>query len=176
MVIDWPTEIVRIVYWKQIIADNDDLNALPWHLPRAAASAESISSAEQVAGIAFSEQYKSFLSFADGWRGFCVVTDLFGTIDFIGGKSRLVRESPELLDYLEAKNIGGADVAVIGASDLDVDIFIHISEKSKILPGGVIWFAGEEVDRYECFFDFFTAMVNYNARVAKKFLEERPLF
>jgi len=168
MTIDWKAEIARIVYWKQIAADHDTKRALPWHLPRVGAKLEDIASAENAITTSFPQQFKEFLSYADGWQGFYVLTDLFGTKEFLDGQSRSVRQRPELVAFLEAKNLNETEVVPIGASDLDLDVFLLFSQNSKMLPGGVLWFANEEVDRYESFAEFFSAMVNYNARIAKK--------
>ncbi|WP_202799130.1 hypothetical protein, partial [Xanthomonas oryzae] len=56
----------------------------------------------------------------------------------------------------------------VGASETDLDVFLHFSPMAKILPGGFLWFANEEVDRFGSFADFFAAMVNYNARIAQR--------
>ncbi|WP_211473824.1 SMI1/KNR4 family protein [Collimonas humicola] len=171
MTTDWKSEIARIVYWKQIAADHDKKKALPWHLPRVGAKPENIASAEKIIGTSFSHQFKEFLGYADGWQGFHVLTDLFGTKEFIDGKSNLVLKRPELAAFLDTNNLSDAEVISIGASDFDLDVFLHFSPSSKMLPGGVLWFANEEVDRYESFAEFFTAMVNYNARIAQKMAE-----
>jgi hypothetical protein len=51
---------------------------------------------------------------------------------------------------------------------------ICVSPASRTLPGGVVWFVNEEVDRYESFGEFFGSMVNYNAIIAKKLSSKRP--
>ena len=171
MTIDWKAEIARIVYWKQITAEHDAKKALPWHLPRVGATEGGISLAENAVGMSFPQQFKEFLGYADGWQGFYVLTDLFGTKEFVEGRYKSVGQRPELISFLEAKNLTGAEVIPIGASDFDLDIFLLFTDDSKMLPGGVLWFANEEVDRYESFADFFSAMVNYNARIARQLSE-----
>ena len=168
MTIDWKIEIARIAYWKQVAADHDTKKALPWHLPRVGAKPKSILLAENAVGISFPQQFKEFLGYADGWQGFHVLTDLFGTNDFLEGRSKSVRQRPELASFLEARDLSETEVVPIGASDFDLDVFLLFSNDSKMLPGGVLWFANEEVDRYGSFADFFSAMVNYNAKIAQK--------
>jgi|ERR1043166_4861746 hypothetical protein len=168
MTTDWKTEIARIIYWKQIAADHDKDGALPWHLPRVGARSEDISRAEQAVGVPFSQQFKEFLTFADGWQGFHVATDLFGTREFLDGRSTAELQGPELVEFLADNDLTKTEVVVIGASNFDADVFLHISPESRILPGGVLWYAHEEIDRYETFAEFFAAMVNYNARIAQK--------
>jgi hypothetical protein len=171
MTIGWAAEISRISYWKQIAADHDKAKALPWHLPRVGAKPESIALAEKAVGASFSIEFKEFLGYANGWQGFHLLTDLFGTKEFLEGKSQSVLRRPELAAFLEANDLHEVDVFSIGSSDLDLDVFLHFSPNSKILPKGVLWFANEEVDRYASFPEFFSAMVNYNARIAQKMMD-----
>lgn len=168
MIADWKAEISRIVYWKQLAADHDKKKALPWHLPRVGAKSETVALTEKEVGTPFPESFKEFLGCADGWLGFYVLTDLFGSKDFLEGRSRRVLQRPELAAFLEANNLGENEVIPIGASDFDLDVFLLFPENSKFLPGGVLWFANEEVARYESFAEFLSTMVNYNARIAQK--------
>jgi SMI1/KNR4 family protein SUKH-1 len=170
---DWKAEISRIVHWKQISAENDKLKALPWHLPKVGASEEDVAHAEAFMGTKFSSELKEFLTLANGWKGFHVLTDLFGTDDFLSGRAHEVLRRPELAEFITAQGWSRGEATPIGASDLDLDVFLHISPESSVLPGGVVWFASEEVDRYLTFHDFLSAMVNYNARVANKLAQRR---
>lgn len=165
---DWKVEISRIVYWKQIAADHDKQKLLPWHFPRVGATPENIAMAEQVVGTKFSQQFKDFLSCADGWQGFYILTNLFGTKEFLEGKSKAVLKRPELATFLEANHLQESEVVPIGASDFELDVFLNFSQDSKLLPGGILWFANEEVERFESFAEFLSAMVNYNAKIAQK--------
>ena len=121
MINDWKVEISRIVYWKQIAADHDKMRSLPWHLPRVGAKTENIEQAERIVGTDFSQQYKDFLGCADGWQGFHILTDLFGTKEFLEGKSKLVLQRPELAAFLEANHLHEAEVVPIGASDFELE-------------------------------------------------------
>jgi hypothetical protein len=166
--IDWKAEISRIVYWKQMIAENDRLNAYPWHLPRVGATHEDIALAEKAVGLSFSPQYEEFLRYANGWQAFVIAVDLFGTKDFLDGRSKKVMQREEISTFVKKHGFDSNDFVAIGASETDLDVFLHFSPSAKTLSGGVLWFANEEVDRYESFADFFSAMVNYNARIADR--------
>ena len=166
--IDMKAEIARIAYWKQVAAEHDVLGAFPWHLPRIAATQEQINLAESRAGAQLSVQFKEFLGYANGWKGFCVSTDLFGTEELISGKSQEFLQREDLVDFLREIQVNASEVVVIGASGLDLDVFLLFPDSSHFLPGGVLWFASEEIDRYESFGDFLAAMVNYNARNAQR--------
>ncbi len=170
--IDWKLEIVRVVYWKQIAHQHDPEHTLPWHFPEVAARPDRIAAAEQAAGASFPGQYKEFLGFADGWKGFHVNTDLFGTGDFLDGRSLRVLRRPDVQSFI--RKAGLERVIPVGASDVDSDVFLLALDTSKVLPGGVVWFGDDEVDRYQSFHEFFASMVNYNAYIAKKMQEEHP--
>ena len=161
-------DIVRIAHWKQLAADHDKKGVLRWHLPNVAASSERIARAESAAGMIFSSDYRDFLACANGWRGFHVAVDLFGTEDFLAGRAAKVMQTPELADFVAASGWRRGEIIPIGASDRGLDVFLHVSPSSSKLPGGVVWYASEEVDRYGTFRDFLAAMVNYSARIAKK--------
>src|SRR6266581_4706231 len=148
---DWRAEISRIVHWKQISAEHDKLKALPWHLPKAGASEEQIARAESFLGTKFSPELKEFLTFANGWEGFHVLIDLFGTNDFLSGRAHQVLRRPELAEFIVNQGWSPGEATPIGASNFDLDVFLHISPDSSVLPGGVVWFASEEVDRYNAF-------------------------
>ena len=168
MSVDWKADIVRIAYWKQVAAEHDALRALPWHLPAVGASEAEISAAQDGAGVQFAPEFKDFLRHADGWRGFYVLTDLFGTSDFSAGRSQLALNREDVAEFLASKSIREQEAYVLGASELDLDVFIGLSPHAATLPGGVIWMAGVEVERYSSFSCFLASMVNHNARIAKQ--------
>jgi cell wall assembly regulator SMI1 len=170
--IDWKADIARVAYWKQLAADHDKLNAMPWKLPRVGAKCEAIAEAERELGHRLPAQYRQFLEFADGWQGFFVTTDLFGTDDFILHRHQAVMQNLEVQAYIAANTWRPEEVTPIGATDFDLDKFLLIADSAKVLPGGVAWFTGQEVDRYPSFHDFFAAMVNYNARLANQLVRE----
>lgn len=163
---DWKTAIATLVQCKQRIADRDRLDALPWHLPAVAASDDRIADAERAAGFAFPSAYRRFLAHADGWRGFYVLVDLFGTADIVDGGARDVLVRPEVASFV--RTIGSDQVIAIGASEQETDVFLLVGPDSAALPGGVIWWADEEIDRFDDFAAFFTAMIAYNERVAER--------
>jgi hypothetical protein len=170
---DWKASIAKVAHWKQIANENDKLGAFPWHLPRVAASKAMIAQAEAHVGISFSPPYREFLSLADGWRGFFVSTDLFGTEDFLSGRAIEVRNRLDVREYISGARLNDRDLVPIGASDVDMDVFLLISETATQNSGEVIWLAGSEVDRYLDFQEFFEAMINYNARLAQRLISQR---
>lgn len=67
--------------------EHDELGAFPWNLPKLAANKYRIAQAETSMGMSFSAPYMEFLNLANGWNGFIVSTDLFGTEEFINGRA-----------------------------------------------------------------------------------------
>ena len=173
MASDLKSDIARIVHWKQVAAGHDKLHALKWHLPCVGATVEQIARAERLTGTTFSEDYKEFLSCADGWNGFYILVDLFGTRDFSAGRATDIMKRPELRKFFQDEGWINQNVVPIGGSDAELDVFLLMSPTSPVLPGGVVWWANEEIDRYPSFRDFFGAMVNYNAQVAHKIAQQR---
>ena len=119
-------------------------------------------------GRSFPAAYREFLSLADGWKGFIVSTDLFGTEDFLNGRALEVRNRPDVREYIHTLGLQEEAVIPIGASGTDMDVFILVLEDTPSDAGEVLWLAGSEVERYQDFREFFEAMVNYNAELAQK--------
>ncbi|THJ31015.1 SMI1/KNR4 family protein [Lampropedia aestuarii] len=81
---DWKKEIAISHLIKQGIAEID-VNGL-WlnTLPEVAASDEQLRNLEAYLGYELNYQYRSFLSYANGWRAFSGYIDIFGVDDFFG--------------------------------------------------------------------------------------------
>lgn len=170
---NWPVLISKVIYHKQIAAEHDKKGILPWHLPRVAAPLATIEKIEITSGIVLSKEYKEFLAHADGWPGFHITTDLFGSDDFAKGRHRrAIQTRPGISQLLAEQGINIERVCAIGASDEDIDAFVLVSSDGGPLAGRVLWLATQEVDRYEGFKDFFLAMIEYNARIAKRMKEK----
>lgn len=162
------SEIARIVHWKQIAAQHDARGALPWHLPEVGASLEAVSKIESKLGLKFSDDYRRFLTLADGWKAFYVFIDLFGTRDFLSERVQEVAQRPEVKSYFRDLGLSQQHVTPIGGSELEIDVFLHVTPNSPVLPGAVLWWAGDEIDRYESFSLFLGAMALYNEQIARK--------
>lgn len=160
-------DIARIAYWKQIMAEHDPVKALPWHLPRVGATAAEIEQAERAVGR-LPVDYREFLRLVNGWQAFHVLTDLFGVDDLVRLGRSTIAERPELQAFIAEGGWQADEVIAIGASSLDVDVFLLVLDAAAELPGGVVWFAHEEVDRFASFRDFLASMVNYSARIAEQ--------
>lgn len=161
---DWPTQISRMAYVKCKINEADIQNIWPYHLPEVAATKIQLLEVEQCLEKFADPLYFNFLSYANGWKGIYQYVDLFGTVDLI--VSPLMSYAKGLLDaiedsYFDQKNIARNSVLPIATTLIDKDLFV-IGAKGTSIEGQVIWLAGEEIDRFPNFEQFFLAMVDYN--------------
>lgn len=160
---NWQEEILKLVMIKQVLGELDTHRVWPHHLPSVAASTKSIANAESRLGHALDTQYSDFLRHADGWMGFYQTVDLFGTADLMD--SPKMRHAYSLFSVMgEALNASGFrsnELLPIGVTTLDRDLFA-MPRPSNAHAGSVIWFSGQEVDRFPSFEYFFLAMMDYN--------------
>ena len=175
MIQDWKQQIAVAWLVRQEMMGVDTQKLWPYHLPEVAAADEQLLEAEQHLGHSIDPRYKAFLKCANGWPAFYQAVDLFGTDDLIYGSRK---ENGEfilsLLDEAVVKKSGikREDLLPIAATNLDRDLFV-ITRPTSNSPGIVIWFAGEEIDRFPNFDEFFLAMVEYNRIAVKRFKEQR---
>ncbi|MHA6194732.1 SMI1/KNR4 family protein [Pseudomonas wadenswilerensis] len=170
---NWPEEIVKLVIVKQALAEVDSASLFPFYLPGVAAGESSISAVEKNFEKALDSKYAGFLRYANGWRGFFQTVDLFGTDDLLGSEKMLAAQ--EMLTYIDDSVIFSAgfsrrELLPIAASASDKDLFV-IAKPDSASPGEVLWLAGDLVDRFEDFDEFFLSMVDYN-RADVDFLRE----
>ncbi len=155
MSIDWKLEISKLVYVKQVIADLDKQKLWPHHLPRVAASNEDVARLENKIQRKVPSEYLEFLKFANGWPGFYQHVDLFGTDDYFN--EDLMAYADEIFEQTPFGNDRTEDLLVIATTRHDIDLFCL-----NLDSGEVLWFAGEEIERFENFDEFFLAMEDYN--------------
>lgn len=161
MSIDWKKEISILVYVKQVISDLDINHLWQYHLPAVATTKEEIKKLEEYLGFQLDSKYVEFLLYANGWKSFYQSVDLFGTYDLLGSES--MQNARRMLNSIDdiVMNESGLlkdDLLPIAATSMDSDIFLI----SKFKPEEIIWFSGQEIDRFPNFNEFFLAMVDYN--------------
>jgi hypothetical protein len=163
--INWVDEIVTLVYVKQVLAEFDQHQLYPHHLPKVKATKNKIAACETALGHKLEPDHVAFLLHADGWDGFMQSSDLFGTPDFCGS-DRYLRSQTVLRAYSQDVFTGigltRMDFFPIAFSLPDKDLFamvkMGVSSKSR-----VFWLAdNKEVDRFPSFAEFFLAMIDYN--------------
>lgn len=161
---DWKSRIVELVIVKQAIDELDTRGLWEYRLPAVAATPERLGEVEAKLGEPLDPGCRSFLEHANGWPAFWQSVDLFGVEDLLG--SERFEHASAMLSYVEdsvldAGRLRRADVLPIAGSPVDLDLFV-MTGRSSPSPGGVVWLAGTEVDRFSSFKEFFVAMVQYN--------------
>ncbi len=174
MINDWNQEIAVAWLVKQAIMEVDKDKIWTYHLPEVAATDEQIKEAEEQLGHELDHRYREFLRHANGWRGFVQTIDLFGTNDLIKSPRKETAEFTFSClgnDILNKSGVKRTELLPIGATSQHADLFVMTRPFARS-PGTVIWFAGEEVERFKTFDDYFLAMVDYN-RLDLQRLKER---
>jgi hypothetical protein len=158
----WKVAIGRFWLLKQEMRKQDREGLWDYDLPALACSESEIVAAEKRLGEPIDAQYRNFLLVAGGWRSFWHSVDIFGPADLGDGPAFKKTESD--LSVLEENGIVAAQsVYPIGASTDDLDVVV-LERQGSDDAGTVIWLAGQEIDRYEGFQDFFLAMFEYSKR------------
>ena len=161
----WRDNIAVLVLVQNEIQRLDTLGIWEYYYPEIAATEQQISSAEEALGHSLDSDYRDFLLCSNGWKGFFQTVSLFGTGDLVG--SNLMVHAMSMLAILEDEGVLEAsgfvkpELLPIAAAFLDKHLFVMTRQTSH-QPGLVIWFCGEEVERFLSFKEFFLAMADYN--------------
>lgn len=160
MIQDWRPWIVELVAIKSSIHEHDRDGMWEFHYPRVGATDERLSQVEATLGFGLESSYRSFLRFADGWPWFYQSVTLFGTRELLGGE-------------LAPIGIGerGQSLTPIAASVCDRDVFA-MRVRDGVMGPAVVWLAGEEVDRFPSFEEYFASMLAYNRLELEDLLRE----
>lgn len=147
---------------RQHLAELDKENLWPFFLPEVAASEEAIRQSERHLCVELPKAYRDFLLVADGWQCFYQAVDLFGLADLVGGERH--ERATELLRSLhpvgELCGVRPESLLPIAVSRNDIDLFL-LSTSETERPGEVFWFAGQLVETFSDFGEFFLTMVDY---------------
>ena len=161
---NWKDKIATMILVKQELMKQDVEKIWPNHFPEVGANEKSIRIIEQEWGYKLDLMYREFLQYANGWAGFYQTVDLFGTEQL--KESAIMDYAQVLLEaiddvVLEESGVLGPELLPIAVSEFDRDLFVLCLPNSS-RPGEIIWFAGEEIDRFENFDEYFLAMIDYN--------------
>ena len=165
MIRDWRPLIVSMIEVQRALFEADKERLWEYHLPRVAASEATLARVERHLGFQLDAVYRAFLAMADGWPWFSQsVKLLFGSPELSGSPALLVANA--MLDaaepYLEAQcGVKRSAVFPIAVSPMDRDVFFMQLQECVLRPP-IVWLAGEEIDRYVSFAEFFASMIEYN--------------
>jgi hypothetical protein len=160
---EWMKELVIARLVKQKVADADTQGLWEHPAPSPGAPEERIEAAADRIGVTFDDEHRAFLGHCDGWSGFWHSCDLFCTQDYVGserfGRAMVLMETLEPLH--ELCGYERDELLPIAVSRHDIDVFA-IARSDSHLPGRVFWFAGQLIDQFPSFSEWFLAMVDYN--------------
>ncbi|MDM5186394.1 SMI1/KNR4 family protein [Bacillus sp. DX4.1] len=167
--INWNDHIAIMVAVKQELMNQELMNQdvehiWPHHFPDVGADEADICLVEKKIGYKLDQKYRDFLKYANGWKGFYQTVDLLGTEQFktttrMHYTKKLLNAIEE--DVLKESGVFRNQLLPIAVTEFDRDLFTLCLSNSST-PGAVIWFAGEEIDRFENFEEYFLAMIDYN--------------
>ncbi|AZK44862.1 SMI1/KNR4 family protein [Paenibacillus lentus] len=168
---NWIETIAIMILVKQDMEKYDEEGLWEYHLPEVAASEELLIKTEQHLGYHLDSEYKEFLKYANGWKSFYQSVDLFGTNELVSSSD--MDYAVNILNAIEDSvifecGVPRDELLPIAVTKIDKDLFV-ITKLNSSNPGQVIWFAGEEIDRFDNFKEFFLSMIDYNREELKYF-------
>ncbi len=167
----WEDEIAVAVLVRQDLQVADTVPLWEYDFPRVAATQEDVRDAERALGFALDEQVREFLLRADGWESFYQDVDLFGTPEFRGaghwGIAHDYLDEAEAAGVLASSGLEKKDVLPIAACDEQSDLFLMVRPTAQ-QPGRVLWLAGDLIDEFPTFEEYFLAMVDYTRYSLKR--------
>jgi hypothetical protein len=182
----WHKKVDRLKGWKDNIAILflvqeevrrwDKLGLWQYYYPELAATEGQLAAAEEHLGHSIDKNYRDFLLCANGWRGFTQSVNLFGTGDLMG--SELMDYAMMMLGILDDENVlkdsgfTKSELLPIAATFSDSELHV-ITRPTSRQPGAVIWFDGEEMDRFPNFEEYFLTMTDYNRLEIDGFKKDR---
>lgn len=162
----WRDRIAVMCIVREEIQRSDTAGLWQYHYPEAPATEAQVEAAEARLGYKLDPSYRDFLRCANGWKCVMQSVSLFGTADLMG--SELMRYAMNLLDVMddtfplvESSGFTKAELLPIAATPEDQDLHV-ITKPGMDQAGMVIWFVGQEIERYPNFEEYFLAMVDYN--------------
>lgn len=160
---DWVKEIAIAVLVKRKVAEADVEHIWDHGSPGVAAIEREICDAEARLGFSLDAEHRAFLLHANGWDWFFQSVDVFGASDFLEGPR--CQRAEELLKSLESLSdlcgFNKDELLPIAVSRFNTDVFA-ISRSRSHSPGTVFWFAGQVIDTFPSFGEWFLSMVDYN--------------
>lgn len=164
----WPVLIAKLVEVKQLVEETNP-GFWPHHYPEVGASPEVIDHIESVLERKLPWSYRQFLLHANGWKGFFQTVDLLSCEQLVGSSHREYFDNEYgglCADDWARLALRPEDLVVIGVTLEDRDAFVLNYASDQQGEREVVWLAGDVVDRWVSFYDFFLSMIEYNKREA----------
>lgn len=157
--------IAQMVEKKNLLSSLDKEGLYRCLPPNPPATEAEIAEAESRIGEPLAPEYRDFLKHAAGWSGIVHHVDLFGPSEL--GAGPLFEKGVERVGWmmefevLEAVGFKPDDLLPIAAPEDSIDVYTLV-RRSSAHAGTVIWFRGDEIERYDDFHAYFKAMIGYN--------------
>mgnify|MGYP000968954318 CR=1 FL=1 len=162
----WPDEIVKALVVRQRLDELDSVPVWSYPLPHVAVDEEGLQVTERSLGMPLDPQYRGFLRHADGWPKFYQDVDLFGTRELLSGPEHdSAKETLDVLDgagSLARVGLTKDSLLPIAASALQTDLFVMADRGGE--HAHVLWLAGDLVEEFPSFSEYFLAMLDYERR------------
>lgn len=161
----WIQYIVEMGKIKEQLVKKDNSGVHKFYFPEVKATNDEINFAETLLGVELDKSYKEFLKRANGWKGIMLNINIFGTNELID--NNIQNKAFEFLKIIEEDvlipnfSCKAHDLIPIAMTFTDKDIFV-MSKSSSNMYGKVIWLAGEVVDIFNNFEEFFLSIIEYN--------------
>ncbi|NYI03425.1 SMI1/KNR4 family protein [Allostreptomyces psammosilenae] len=159
----WGPLIGQMILLKQQIAETGAIPTFRYTLPRVAAREEEIAAAEARLGAPLDPGYRTFLTYANGWDAFDVSLRLFGTEDFGQGDAWRLGESyvDTFCSFPENAQYPPTALLPIAVALEDKDLLCAVTAPHEE-AGRILWIAGEIVDMFDTFEEYFASMIEYH--------------
>jgi hypothetical protein len=170
---DWKREILIAHMVRQKNAEADQASLWEYPFPEVAASTEQIDSTEKMLGFSLDLELRQFLLHANGWHSFFQTIDLFSAEDLVQG-ARFDRANALLQSLESLQELCGfrrEELTPIAVAMEDIDVFV-ISTPNSTNPGKVFWLAGQVIDEFTGFDEWFLAMVDYSRHQYRQLIGE----
>lgn len=156
---DWINSMLSI---QRELCKLDTKKVYTYYSPNEGCTKQDIYVTESRLGIKLDKQYTEFLRFANGWRNIYRSVSLLGTNDLLKSeKMDLARDILEIVCPLdEDLEYKVEELLPIAVDEYGADVFVLTPfENGKCSE--VIWFAGQEIERFSTFEKFLNAIMQY---------------
>lgn len=169
----WKELLVIMLIVRDELYKADREGLWEYHYPEVAVQMNEIVYIQEKLKVKLSKEYINFLLCANGWKCFYQLVDLFGTKDF---ESEVMEYAKRLLnvelEYNDSLYKIKDFLFPVAVSRTDKDLFVMVLTEDEEY-GQIIWLAGGEIDRFESFYEFFKAMIEYNREELEDMINEK---
>lgn len=147
---------------RERIREVDVNGVYEYYCPKIRTTNEMIKQWESVNSLILPDTYKAFLLTANGWKSVSQDKDLLSLEELTLSKESKYIETRDI--FADIINDAGDKSLLlpIAASDYSYDIYLMVLDIESEFYGQVIWVAGEEIERYSSFEEFFLSLIDYN--------------